>query len=65
MSHDTPDTAFIIALGKQQNFVRVAVVEAGISAKNAARTAGNFETGAKLEWDRMAPLLQQDAMGRA
>ena len=60
-----PDTAFMVALGEQQDLVRVTVLEAGVSAKSAARTARAFETGAKLEWDRMAPLLQQEAMGHA
>ena len=60
-----PDTAFMIALGEQQDLVRAAVLEAGVSAKSAALTARAFENGAKLEWDRMAPLLQQEAMGHA
>lgn len=60
-----PDTAFMVALGEQQDLVRVAVLEAGVSAKNAARAARAFKTGAKLEWGRMAPKLQQEAMGHA
>jgi len=60
-----PDTAFMTALSEQQDLVRVAVLEAGVSARSAALTAHAFETGAKLEWDRIAPLLQQEAMGHA
>ena len=60
-----PDTAFMIALGEQQDLVRAAVLEAGVSTKSAALTARAFETGAIREWHRMAPLLQQEAMGHA
>ncbi len=62
---DAPDTVFMIALDEQQDLVRVALLEASASAKSAVLTARAFETGARLEWDRMVPLLQQDAMGNA
>lgn len=33
------NTAFMVALGEQQDFVRMAVLEAGVSARNAVRIA--------------------------
>ena len=60
-----PDTAFMIALSKQQELVRVAILEAGVTTKGAALIARAFETGVKLEWSRLAPLLHQNAMGHA
>lgn len=59
------NTAFVVALGEQQDLVRAAVLEAGVSARSAVLTARAFGTGAKLEWDRMAPFLHQETMGHA
>ena len=59
------DKAFVMALGEQQNLMHDAMVEAGVTARNAQLTASAFETGAWLEWERVSSLLLREVAGNA
>lgn len=59
-----PSAAFMLALGEQEQLVRAVLTEAGFSKQTASTAADAFEVGARLEWQRIAPVVQ-GAMSRA
>ncbi len=60
-----PAAAFVIALGEQEQIVRLVVVEAGYSGDVARMAANSFEVGAKLEWRRITSASHMGAHGNA
>ena len=60
-----PTTAFMLALGEQEQLVRTALEDAGFAERIACGAAEAFKAGAMLEWQRIAPVAVQGAMGNA
>ena len=60
-----PTAAFMLALGEQEQLVRAAFEDAGFTARIAHIAAEAFETGAMVEWRRIAPATVQGATGNA
>ncbi len=60
-----PSAAFMIALGEQEQIVRLVIAEAGFSGDVARMAADSFEVGAKLEWRRISNSLHTGAHGNA
>lgn len=60
-----PTAAFMVALGEQEQLVRAAVEEAGFGERIARSAADAFEAGARLEWERIAPLVSRKVGGHA
>ncbi len=60
-----PAAAFMIALGEQEQIVRLVIADAGFSGDVARMAAGSFEAGAKLEWHRISTSLHVGAHGNA
>ena len=60
-----PAAAFMIALGEQEQIVRLVITDAGFSGDVARMAAGSFETGAKLEWQRLSSSIHVGAHGSA
>ncbi len=60
-----PAAAFMIALGEQEQIVRLVIAEAGFSGDVARMAADSFEVGAKLEWQRLSSSIHVGAHGSA
>ncbi len=60
-----PSAAFMIALGEQEQIVRLVIAEAGFSGDVARMAADSFEVGAKLEWQRLSFSIHVGAHGNA
>ncbi len=60
-----PAAAFMIALGEQEQIVRLVITDAGFSGDVARMAADSFEVGAKLEWRRISSTLPVGAHGSA
>ncbi len=60
-----PSAAFMIALGEQEQIVRLVITDAGYSGDVARMAADSFEVGAKLEWRRISSTLHVGAHGTA
>ncbi len=60
-----PGAAFMIALGEQEQIVRLVIAEAGFSGDVARMAADSFEVGAKLEWRRITSAVHMGAHGNA
>jgi len=60
-----PSAAFMIALGEQEQIVRLVIAEAGFSGDVARMAADSFEVGAKLEWQRLSSSIHVGAHGSA
>jgi len=55
----------MIALGEQEQIVRLVIAEAGFSGDVARMAADSFEVGAKLEWRRITSAVHMGAHGNA
>ncbi len=60
-----PAAAFMIALEEQERMVRSVITEAGFASDVARIAADSFETGAKLEWQRLSASLHLGTHGNA
>ncbi len=60
-----PSAAFMIALGEQEQIVRLVIADAGFSGDVARMAADSFEVGAKLEWQRINNASSALVYGRA
>ncbi len=60
-----PAAAFMMALGEQEQIVRLVIAEAGFGSDVARVTADSFEVGAKLEWQRLSSAVHIGAHGNA
>ncbi len=60
-----PSAAFMIALGEQEQIVRLVIAEAGFNGDVARMAADSFEVGAKLEWRRITSAVHMGAHGTA
>lgn len=60
-----PTATFMLALGEQEQLLRTAVEEAGLGELIARSAAAAFEVGARLEWERIAPMITPKVGGHA
>ncbi len=60
-----PSAAFMTALEKQEQIVRLVITEAGFGGDDAGIAGSPFEVGAKLEWQRFLTSLHAGAHGNA